>query len=96
MLAIDVCKKLYERDGKALSRSFGNFDQRVAIGWLLADAAGYSLLTSSPGTRRTHMASSRSATCKYISKITTKNTGTRISSVSTHTRSWAINFSVEH
>lgn len=39
-LAIEVCKKLCDRDGKALSRSFGNFDQRVAIGWLLADAAG--------------------------------------------------------
>ena len=39
-LTIEVCKDLCERDGKALSRAFGNFDQRVAIGWLLADAAG--------------------------------------------------------
>lgn len=43
--AIEVVKKLCERDGKALSRSFGNFDQRVALGWLLADARGWPLLT---------------------------------------------------
>ena len=43
-LAIEVVKKLLERDGKALSKSFGNFDQRVALGWLLADARGWPLL----------------------------------------------------
>ena len=46
-LAMEVVKKLCERDGKALSRSFGNFDQRVALGWLLADARGWPLLEKS-------------------------------------------------
>ena len=32
------------RDGKTLSQAFGNFDRRVALGWLLADAAGMPLL----------------------------------------------------
>ena len=45
-LAIEVCNDLCNRDGKSLSRSFGNFDRRVALGsWLLADAAGKPLLT---------------------------------------------------
>ena len=52
-LTIEVCKDLCERDGKALSRAFGNFDQRVAIGWLLADMAGRLLLSvSRPGGAR--------------------------------------------
>ena len=46
-LAMEVVKKLCEHDGKALSRSFGNFDQRVALGWLLADARGWPLLEKS-------------------------------------------------
>ena len=43
-VAIDVANDLCERDGKALSDSFGNFDRRVCIGWLLADAVGMPLL----------------------------------------------------
>ena len=42
--AIAVCDDLCDRDGKALSQAFGNFDRRVALGWLLADAAGMPLL----------------------------------------------------
>lgn len=36
--------ELCDRDGRALSEAFGNFDRRVALGWLLADAAGMPLL----------------------------------------------------
>lgn len=43
--AVLVCDDLCDRDGKALSAAFGNFDRRVAIGWLLADAAGMPLRT---------------------------------------------------
>ena len=46
-IVIDVCNELCNQDGPALSQSFGNFDRRVAIGWLLADAAGRSLITLS-------------------------------------------------
>ena len=42
--AIEVVGNLCDRDGAALSKAFGNFDQRVALGWLLADAAGMPLL----------------------------------------------------
>ena len=42
--AIEVCDELCDRDGPALSLAFGNFDRRVALGWLLADAAGLPLL----------------------------------------------------
>ena len=42
--AIEVCEELCDRDGPALSLAFGNFDRRVALGWLLADAAGLPLL----------------------------------------------------
>ena len=42
--AIAVCDDLCDRDGDTLSQAFGNFDRRVAIGWLLADAAGRPLL----------------------------------------------------
>ena len=42
---VDVCVEGCERDGAALSESFGNFDKRVAAGWLLADLDGYPLLT---------------------------------------------------
>ena len=45
--AIAVCEELCDRDGKALSQAFGNFDRRVALGWLLADAAGLKLLDRS-------------------------------------------------
>ena len=38
-LAHEVANELCDRDGKALSKAFGNFDRRVALGWLLADAA---------------------------------------------------------
>lgn len=44
-LAIEVANALCDSDGKALSESFGNFDRRVAIGWLLADATGRPLLS---------------------------------------------------
>ena len=40
---ITVCEEACERDGKALSASFGNFDKRVAAGWLHLDLAGYPL-----------------------------------------------------
>ena len=43
--AIAVCNDLCNRDGEALSKAFGNFDRRVALGWLLADAAGMPLLS---------------------------------------------------
>ena len=43
--AIEVVADLCDRDGKALSEAFGNFDQRVALGWLLADTAGMPLLS---------------------------------------------------
>ena len=42
--AIEVANELCDRDGNALSRSFGNFDRRVAAGWLLADAVGLPLV----------------------------------------------------
>lgn len=42
--ALEVANAVCDRDGKALSRSFGNFDRRVALGWLLADAVGLPLV----------------------------------------------------
>jgi hypothetical protein len=41
---IEVCDEQCDSDGLALSQAFGNFDRRVAVGWLLADAAGKPLL----------------------------------------------------
>ena len=44
-LAIEVCNDLCNGNGRALLCAFGNFDRCVAIGWLLADAVGRSLLS---------------------------------------------------
>ena len=41
---IEVCDEQCDSDGLALSQAFGNFDRRVAVSWLLADAAGKPLL----------------------------------------------------
>jgi hypothetical protein len=42
---VDVSVEGCDCNGAALSESFGNFDKRVAADWLLADLAGYPLLT---------------------------------------------------
>ena len=43
--AFDAIKSLCDRDGKALSSSFGNFDRIVGLGWLIGDALGHGLLS---------------------------------------------------
>ena len=43
-LAFTAANDLCDKRGKALSQAFGNFDRVVALGWLLGDAVGASLL----------------------------------------------------
>jgi hypothetical protein len=43
--AFDAIKSLCDRDGKALSSSFSNFDRIVGLGWLIGDALGHGLLS---------------------------------------------------
>ena len=41
---VNVANELVDRDKPALCAAFGNFDKRVAAGWLLTDVAGLPLL----------------------------------------------------
>ena len=44
-LAFVAANELCDAHGKALSKSFGNFDRVVALGWLIGDAVGKPLLS---------------------------------------------------
>jgi len=44
-LAFVAANELCDTHGKALSKSFGNFDRVVALGWLIGDAVGVPLLS---------------------------------------------------
>jgi hypothetical protein len=44
VLAYNAVTELCDAQGEALSKSFGNFDRVVALGWLLGDALGARLL----------------------------------------------------
>ena len=44
LLAYNAANELCDTQGEALSKSFGNFDRVVALGWLLGDAVGARLL----------------------------------------------------
>ena len=44
-IALGVTNELCDTHGKALSKSFGNFDRVVALGWLIGDAVGAPLLS---------------------------------------------------
>ena len=44
-IALGATNELCDKHGKALSKSFGNFDRVVALGWLIGDAVGAPLLS---------------------------------------------------
>ena len=44
-IALGATNELCDTHGKALSKSFGNFDRVVALGWLIGDAVGAPLLS---------------------------------------------------
>lgn len=60
-LAFVAANELCDTHGKALSKSFGNFDRVVALGWLIGDAVGKPLLrlTLSASRRGVSQATSR-------------------------------------